>query len=86
MIFMELWRGTMQYHSRTGEVHDYPNLPDDAVYPIYAPTDNLVDSVLGAAPNQSPATLGLSAMKLIEAACESARTGANVIIKEGSEP
>ena len=82
MIFMELWRGTMQYHPRTGEVRDYRNLPDNAVYPIYAPTDNLVDSVLGAAPNQSPAVLGLSAMKLIEAACESVRTGGNVIMEE----
>ena len=81
-IFMELWRGTMQYHSRTGEVRDYPNLPEDGIYPIYAPTDNLVDAVLGAAPNRSPAALGLSAMKLIEAACESARTGGNVIIEE----
>ena len=86
MIFMELWKGVMQYHSRTGCVHDYPNLPDDAVYPIYAPTNNLVDVALGAAPNQSPAKLGFSAMKLIEAACESARTGGNVIIEEGSAP
>ena len=86
MIFMELWKGVMQYYSRTGCVHDYPNLPDDAVYPIYAPTNNLVDVVLGAAPNQSPAKLGFSAMKLIEAACESARTGGNVIIEEGSAP
>ena len=72
----------MQFHPRTGEVHDYPNLPDDAVYPIYAPTNNLIDAVLGAAPNQSPATLGFSAMKLIEAACDSVRTGGNVIIEE----
>ena len=59
MIFMELWKGVMQYHSRTGCVHDYPNLPDDAVYPIYAPTNNLVDVALGAAPNQSPAQAGI---------------------------
>ena len=55
--------------------------PTMRFYPIYAPTDNLVDAVLGAAPNQSPATLGLSAMKLIEGACESVRTGGNVILE-----
>jgi predicted dehydrogenase len=86
MIFMELWKGAMQYHPRAGNVYNYPNLPEDAVYPIYAPTDNLVDAVLGVAPNQSPAKLGFSAMKLIEAACESARTGGNVIVEEGSAP
>ena len=71
----------MQYHSCAGEVHDYPNLPDDSIYPIYAPTDNLVDVVLGTAPNRSPAMLGFSAVKLIEGACESVRTGGNVIVK-----
>jgi predicted dehydrogenase len=81
MLFMELWKGTMQYHSLAGEVRDYPNLSDDSIYPMYAPTENLIDVVLGTAPNRSPATLGYSAMKLIEGACESVRTATNVILK-----
>ncbi|MDP7396482.1 MAG: Gfo/Idh/MocA family oxidoreductase [Lentisphaeria bacterium] len=80
MLFMELWKGTMQYHARTGEVRPFPDLPEAAIYPMYAPTENLVDVVLGTAPNRSPATLGWSAMKLIEGACESVRTGANVMV------
>ena len=81
MLFMELWKGTMSYHPSTGQVKDYPNLPDDSIYPMYAPTHNLIDVVLGTAPNRSPATLGLSAMKLIEGARESVRTGYNVMVK-----
>jgi predicted dehydrogenase len=81
MLFMELWKGTMQYHACDGKVTDYPDLSGDSIYPIYAPTNNLVDVVLGTAPNRSPATLGLSAMKLIEGACDSVRTAANVIVK-----
>ena len=59
MLFMELWKGTMQYHSCAAEVRDYPNLPADSIYPIYAPTVNLVDVVLGTAPNRSPAHAGI---------------------------
>lgn len=81
MLFMELWKGTMQFYTVDGHVRDYPNLPDDAIYPKAAPTENLVDTVLGDAPNRSPATLGYSAMKLIEAACKSAHSGENVIIQ-----
>jgi len=81
MLFMELWKGTMQYHAGDGTVTNYPNLPDDSIYPLTAPTNNLVDVVLGTAPNRSPATLGWSAMKLIEGACESVRRATNVIVK-----
>lgn len=80
MLFMELWAGTMQLHPSRGKVRDYPRLLDESIYPLYAPTENLVDAILGIAPNLSPAILGCKAMKLIEGACESARTGCNVIV------
>ena len=72
--------GALAAYYRTGEVRPFPDLPEAAIYPMYAPTENLVDVVLGTAPNRSPATLGWSAMKLIEGACESVRTGANVMV------
>ena len=81
MLFMELWKGKMQLYSQDGKVHDYADLPDDDIYPMHAPTINLVDAIVGDAPNGSPATLGWQAMRLIEASCESARTGRNVIIE-----
>ena len=78
MLFLELWRGTMQLHRASGAPHDYAPLAEDEIYPLHAPAENLVDAAADAAPNRSPAALGWSAMKLIEAACESARTGADV--------
>jgi hypothetical protein len=42
----------------------------------------LVDAILGRSPNDSPGLLGLQAMRGIEAACESARTGENVLIAQ----
>ena len=80
MVFMELWKGKMEYHDANGNVRRYPDIPEEDIYPMYAPTENLVDVVLGRAPNRSPASLGTYAMKIIEASCESARTKQNVIV------
>jgi len=79
MLFMELWKGKMEAHDSQGNVKRLPNLAEAEIYPMSAPTNNLVDVVRGDAPNGSPAELGLSAMRMIEAACRSAATGANVI-------
>ncbi len=78
MLLMELWRGTMEYHPRRGAVQIFPPLDEKAVYPFHDPANNLVDAILGLAPNRSPGDLGLYAMKIIEAACISARSGKNV--------
>ncbi|MCY4442193.1 MAG: Gfo/Idh/MocA family oxidoreductase [Deltaproteobacteria bacterium] len=78
MLFLELWHGTMRMYGASGAPHDYAPLAEEEIYPLHAPAENLVDVVAGVAPNRSPATLGWSAMKLIEAACESARSGADV--------
>ena len=78
MLFLELWHGTMRRYPAGGAAQDYPPLAEEESYPLHAPAENLVDVVAGVAPNRSPAALGWSAMKLIEAACESARTGADV--------
>lgn len=78
MLFLELWHGTMCRYGTSGAPKVYPPLAEEEAYPLHAPAENLVDVVAGAAPNRSPAALGWSAMKLIEAACESVRTGADV--------
>ena len=46
---------------------------------MFAPARNLVDCALGLAPNGSPASHGVFAMGVIEAACQSATTGLNVV-------
>ena len=81
MLFLEQWKGKLEHHPRSGEVKRYPDLAEDDIYPMYAPTGNFVDAIVGDAPNRSPARLGWSAMKMITAACESATSGKNVIVK-----
>lgn len=80
MLLMELWRGTMEFHSRRGEVTRYAPLNEDQIYPLFDPANNLVDAILGVAPNRSPGALGLYAMRIIESACASARTGKNTLV------
>jgi predicted dehydrogenase len=80
MLLMDLWRGKMEFHDHKRNVERYPDLSEDEIYPMFAPVENLIDTILGRVPNGSPASLGLFSMKIIEAACRSARTNANVRI------
>jgi predicted dehydrogenase len=80
LLLLELWKGTMEFHPFQGEVTRYAALAEAEAYPMFAPAENLVDVILGRAENGAPAALGLYGMKIIEAACESARTGENVRI------
>jgi len=81
MIFQELWKGTLEYHDQQANITKYPSLPDEEIYPFLEPAKNLVDAVTGAAANRSPASLGASAMEVIEAAVRSARSGKNVRLR-----
>ena len=78
MLFQDLWRGKLEFVPLIGEPRSFPDLPEDAVYPHQAPALNLIDSILDPHRNQSPATLGVAAMDVIEGACRSAKSGSNV--------
>lgn len=80
MILIELWKGKLEFHDIDCNVTRYPDLTEEEIYPMLEPTRNLIDSILGKAPNISPATIGLDAMKVISGAVESVRTNANVVI------
>jgi predicted dehydrogenase len=83
ILLLELWRGTMTLAPvKGGREVNYPDLPPAEIYPERAPAANLVDAILGIAPNLSPGTLGLAAMEVIEAACRSARSCENIVIRE----
>ncbi len=82
MILMELWKGKMEFHGLRGDATRYPDIPEKDVYPLFAPAENLVDAVLGVAPNRSPASLGVGAMEMINAACLSACENRNVLVCE----
>ncbi len=81
MILLELWKGTMSVHNRKGEVIDLPPLGEDEIYPHEAPARNLIDTILGKSENLSPATHGLAAMEIIEAACQSVASGNKILIR-----
>jgi predicted dehydrogenase len=82
ILQLELWRGTMALVDFDGRRTDFPQLADGEIYPSQAPALNFVDAILGKAANGSPGDLGLAAMEIIEAACESAQTNRSEKIRE----
>jgi predicted dehydrogenase len=85
MLFLDLWRGGLEFVPMVGMPRTYPNLSEDEVYPHQAPASNLIDSIYDPDCNQSPATLGVSAMQVIEAACLSAKSGDNIRVSSPVE-
>ncbi len=80
MLYMELWGGTMEFTSMSGKTVTYPELGPSEIYPHRAPAINLIDSIFDPSCNRSPASLGVAAMEVIEAACISAASGQNVLV------
>jgi predicted dehydrogenase len=80
ILFLDLWRGRLEFVPLVGEPRVYPDLKEDVVYPHRAPATNLIDSVLNPLRNQSPATLGVAAMEVIEGATRSVKSGNNIFV------
>jgi predicted dehydrogenase len=80
MLYLDLWRGTMEFTRMDGEQARYPDLDPAAIYPHQAPAINLIDSIFDPSCNRSPASLGVAAMEVIEAACASAASGEDVLV------
>lgn len=80
MLFLDLWRGKLDFFPLTGKPRTYPDLPEDAVYPHQAPARNMIDCISDPDHNQSPATLGVAAMQVIEGATRSATSGQNIFV------
>ncbi len=83
---VDLLRGHLETHDRDGNEMQYPEPPRQDRASNQAPALNLVDLVLGKGHNGSPATLGLYAMKIIEAAMRSVQTGQNVSVESLGVP
>ncbi len=84
MLLLEMWKGRMELHDAQNTVRSFPDQTEEDSYPLFAPAQDLVETILGRSGNGSPASLGLISMRLIEAATESARTGANVRVRRPS--
>jgi predicted dehydrogenase len=81
ILQLELWRGTMTLITFGDQRTEYAPLTKDEIYPAQAPATNFIDTILAKSPNGSPGELGLASMEIIEAACSSAKHGANVRIR-----
>ena len=86
ILQLELWRGTMTLTDFAGQRTEFKPLAENEIYPGQSPALNFVDAILGKKPNGSPGELGLAAMEIIEAACESARTNRCEKIREVKNP
>lgn len=80
VLFLELWRGRMEFVPMDGDACVYPDLAAEAIYPHMAPAANLIDSILDPTKNGSPASLGEAAMETLEAACRSAKEGRPILV------
>src|SRR5689334_10028446 len=82
ILQLELWRGTMTLIDFAGHRTNFTPLAQEEIYPSQAPALNFVNVILGKKLNGSPGELGLAAMEIIEAACESAQTNRTEKIRE----
>jgi predicted dehydrogenase len=82
ILLLELWRGTMTLVDFAGQRTGFKPLAETEIYPERSPALNFIDAILGKRPNGSPGELGLAAMEIIEAACESAQTNRCEKIRE----
>jgi predicted dehydrogenase len=78
---LELWQGIMTMVDFEGERREFPPIEPGETYPAGAPAINFIDAILGVAPNGSSGELGLASMEIIEAACQSAASGENIIVR-----
>lgn len=85
ILLLELWKGTCEYIPFEGEREKLPDIPADQIYPDRGPANNLIEAALGLAPNGSDGRLGLDSMEVIEAACQSARSGQPVQLNQPDE-
>jgi predicted dehydrogenase len=74
VLLLELWRGHMTLVDFASQRTEFKPLAEKEIYPEQSPALNFIDVILGKSPNGSAGELGLAAMEIIEAACESAQT------------
>ena len=74
-LLLEQVQGTLTVRKHDGTERRYGPLEGDEAYPRFATAGNLVDVILGRAPNRSPGEVGLRVVELLDAAYRSAGGG-----------
>jgi predicted dehydrogenase len=69
---LEQIQSTLYIHKTDGTERRYGPLPEADRYPRFAPSQNLVEVILGKGKNQSPADVGVRVVELLDAAYRSA--------------
>lgn len=82
-IHFDVMDGLLRLHAVDG-LTDAPVLPVDDRYPMAGPATNLVDVVLGVAPNGSPVAFGQRTVEILSAAYRSAARDGSAISVEGA--
>ncbi len=72
-IMFDVNEGYAAIHGRDGDIERLHPVPADERYPDWAPTDNLVDIVVGRATNGSPASVGVTTVEFVDAIYRAAR-------------
>jgi predicted dehydrogenase/L-rhamnose mutarotase len=80
-VLFDVLAGTASVHDAEGHSEELPLLPPERRYPEWAPANNLVDVVLGRAPNGSPAEVGVAVVELVDAMYRSARQRRSVSVR-----
>lgn len=78
-LLLEQVQSTLVVRRHDGTEARYGPLPEQARYPQFATSANLVDVILGRAENGSPAAVGTRVVELLEAAYRSADNGGTPI-------
>jgi len=79
-IVFDVNEGSAVIYGANGAVERLPAPTLEERYPDWAPADNLVDVVLGRAPNGSPASLGVLTVDFVDAIYRAARGGRTVTL------
>jgi len=80
ILFLDLWHGKMEFVPIVGKPTVYSDLKENEIYPHQEPAMNLLASIQDPRLNLSPASLGVTAMEVIEAATRSAQSGNNILV------
>lgn len=78
-VILDQAQSTLRVRRHDGTEQRFGPLPPDDRYPRFATSANLVDVILGRAPNGSPAATGARVVELLEAAYRSAANGGQTI-------
>lgn len=78
-VYLDQVGGTVMVRHHDGREEKYGPLPESERYPMFDTGKNLVDVILGKAPNGSPGIVGERVVQMLDAAYRSAKQNGNIV-------